>query len=538
MLQAVDAITNAAKGSTLGDDFLLKMRPAEELIAAKLGITSSQALVMALFVDHALDHNIELSDIFEGTTCPTSRKLQLMNDIDFLVDNHYLVCSRDGRNRSYRIPDDVVGAFQTNSEFRPQGYSKMSLRAMFYELEDLFGQRDDKELTYSRLITEITQLFDANKDSDFVRKVRSYDFGTDTELLLITFLHLFVNNGDDNIGWHDLSFLYDSRGRSHLVQSSLECDTNDLILGKFVEHTNSDGFVNKESFKVTERTKRELLGELHLKSVSDGRKGADIIKCKDIKAKQLFFPHKVEGQVEELAGLLKESNYKAICRRMKKKGFHNGFACLFYGTPGTGKTETAMQLARLTGRDVMLVDIPSVRSMWVGESEKNVKGIFTRYAGLVKDSRRTPILLFNEADAIIGKRTQNHDSAADKMENTMQNIILQEMENLNGILVATTNLQDNMDRAFERRFLYKIKFERPDALSRARIWKSMIPELDGSDVEHLAQAYDFSGGQIENIARHYTIECILKGEESITVKTLDNFCRQENIRKEARRIGF
>lgn len=93
--------------------------------------------------------------------------------------------------------------------------------------------------------------------------------------------------------------------------------------------------------------------------------------------------------MNELKNLLQEKHYKEICQRMKKKGFHSGFTCLFYGTPGTGKTETVYQLAKLTGRDVMVVDIPQVRSMWVGESEKNVKGIFTRYAGLAKDARRT-----------------------------------------------------------------------------------------------------------------------------------------------------
>ena len=133
--------------------------------------------------------------------------------------------------------------------------------------------------------------------------------------------------------------------------------------------------------------------------------------------------------------------------------------------------------------------------------------------------------------AIIGKRTMNHDSAADKMENTMQNIILQAMEDLNGILIATTNLQDNMDRAFERRFLYKIQFDRPDAQSRRKIWHTMIPELSNDTVNNLAIKYYFSGGQIENIARHFTIETILKGEEAITLQTLQTYSDQESIKK-------
>ena len=119
------------------------------------------------------------------------------------------------------------------------------------------------------------------------------------------------------------------------------------------------------------------------------------------------------------------------------------------------------------------------------ESEKNVKGIFELYANLVKDSKKTPILLINEADAIINKRSTAHGTAVDKMENTMQNILLQEMENLRGILIATTNLQTSMYKAFERRFVYKIQFERPNLEARANIWHSMIPDLGKSVINRL-----------------------------------------------------
>lgn len=539
MLEAVDAITKAAKESKLDKEFVKKMEAAEKVISEKLGTSNTQSMIMALFMQHVFDDDISINDVFEGTGCSTSRKLELMNDVDWLVDNYFLLrCKRRGGSKSYCIPDDVAKAFQHNERFVHAGYKKVAPRALFYLLEDLFETRDNGECSYDHLVREVEKLFDANKDMEFVRKVSSFNFEKDDEMLLILFCHLFVNNDDDNIGWHDLRFMYDKSLTKNLVRSELFDDSSSIINAKLVEHTNDGGFVNKESFKLTEQAKRNLLGELNLKTVKKGKSLSDVKRHKDIKAKELFFPHAVSLQVAELKQLLDDKNYKSICQRMRKKGFHSGFTCLFYGTPGTGKTETVYQLAKLTGRDVMLVDIPQIRSMWVGESEKNVKGIFDRYAGLVKDSRRTPILLFNEADAIIGKRTMNYDSAADKMENTMQNIILQAMEDLNGILIATTNLQDNMDKAFERRFLYKIQFDRPDAQSRGKIWHEMIPELTDDTVNSLASKYDFSGGQIENIARHFTIETILKGEETITLQTLQTYCEQESIKKEKKRIGF
>jgi SpoVK/Ycf46/Vps4 family AAA+-type ATPase len=125
------------------------------------------------------------------------------------------------------------------------------------------------------------------------------------------------------------------------------------------------------------------------------------------------------------------------------------------------------------------------------------------------------------------------------MENSIQNIILQEMENLDGILIATTNLAKNMDKAFERRFLYKIKFEKPTLEARMHIWHEMIPTLSDADIKILAEKYDFSGGQIENIARHNAINGILYGDKANSIDSLISYCDNERLEtKESRKIGF
>ena len=126
------------------------------------------------------------------------------------------------------------------------------------------------------------------------------------------------------------------------------------------------------------------------------------------------------------------------------------------------------------------------------------------------------------------------------MENSIQNIILQEMEQLDGILIATTNLAENMDKAFERRFLYKIKFEKPDLLSRSQIWQSMIPQLTSSDAKRLASEYDFSGGEIENIARHLTVQTILYGKPKDLLGDLRRYCDSERLScgNAKNKIGF
>ena len=238
--------------------------------------------------------------------------------------------------------------------------------------------------------------------------------------------------------------------------------------------------------------------------------------------------------------LLQPEQFEAIQHRLAESGMRKGFACLFFGAPGTGKTETALQLARATGRDIMQVNITDIKSKWVGESEQNVKKLFKRYRKLCAKSSKAPILLFNEADAIIGTRLEHVARSVDKMENALQNIILEEMEQLDGILIATTNLTSNMDKAFERRFLYKVEFTRPSLEARQSIWQSMISTLSTDEAYSLASEYSLSGGQIENIARKRMVDYILY-DQSTSLDTLRTYCDSESLEHIQRKhpiVGF
>ena len=144
----------------------------------------------------------------------------------------------------------------------------------------------------------------------------------------------------------------------------------------------------------------------------------------------------------------------------------------------------------LIHREIMKVDISQSKSMWFGESEKIIKRIFTNYRVYLKGCSRTPILFFNEADAIISKRYESGFSSLTQTENAVQNIILEELENFEGIFFATTNFA-SFDPAFERRFLFKIEFQKPDIPVKAKIWQSKLPSLSESECELLARRYDF-----------------------------------------------
>ena len=539
LLTAVEQIVDKAKGTGLSSEFYREAGRYIKFVSDKLELTKEQSVMMALFIDNSNDSSISISDFGKFLECRTTRIIKYMNDIDVLEKRELIRCCRDRHGISYRVPIEVIESFKKNEKYVPKDCSNLSCQELFCEIKDIFTLRDNRELTYDATVEKIKYLLNCNNQLLYTQKVRSYGLSERNEMLLVLFSHLFVNNYDDNIRLYEIDFLFEDSSDKTIIKMDLNNGSNILLSEKLIEYNYSDGFEDKNSFRMTMKAKRELFGELNLTSLNQDNRKADMVKSMDIVPKKLFYGEKISSQIAELSKLLDDGQYNEIRTRMKDTGFRCGFTCLFYGEPGTGKTETVLQLARQTGRDILQVDISQIKSMWVGESEKNIKQIFDDYRAKVKENPITPILLFNEADAIIGKRKEGAERAVEKMENSIQNIILQEMETLDGILIATTNLAQNMDKAFERRFLYKIKFEKPTLEARICIWNAMIPDLDESVIRTLAAKYDYSGGQIENIARHYTIGRILYGNSRNTIDVLSSYCESERLNtKEIHKIGF
>ena len=542
LLTAIEQIVENAKFSELSKEFYRKANKYIKYVSDKLDLTKEQSVMLALFINKSDDTCIRLSEISCYLNCSTVRILCYLSDIEELEKREFLRCCREKgyiRSISYRVPLEVIEAMQHDEKYVPKRPVGLSCQELFGELEEIFEMRKEDELTYENMVKKIDSLFEDNKNLEYVKRVTHTVMVEEDKMLLVLFSHLCVNNNDDNIGYHDLDFLYDNKRMWNRIKLQLSIGNNDLFKDGLIEYNNDGGMVDRESFRMTDKAKSELFSELCLKPRNNSKLSNDLIKSEKIAEKKLFYGESIQAQIDELGQLLEEKHYQEITSRIKKAGFRCGFTCLFYGAPGTGKTETVLQLARQTGRDIMQVDISRIKSCWVGESEKNIKSLFDTYRNLVKKSAITPILLFNEADAIINKRQEGAERAVDKMENSIQNIILQEMENLDGILIATTNLAQNMDKAFERRFLYKIKFEKPTLEARMHIWREMIPMLSEADTKTLAEKYDFSGGQIENIARHNAINGILYGDKANSIDSLMACCDNERLEtKEAKKIGF
>ncbi|MBR6031502.1 MAG: ATP-binding protein [Bacteroidaceae bacterium] len=542
LLTAVEQIVEKAKDSKLSPEFYRKASRYIKYVSDKLDLTKEQSVMLALFINRSDDDNIRISDLGEFVKCQTVHMLQYLKDIDVLVKRELLRCHKgtgsDKKFISYRVQIELIDAIKLDEKYVPRTRKGLSCHELFAELEDIFQLREDHELSFEMTTQMIHSLFEDNHHLNFVQTIQKKDLDERDEMLLVLFCHLFANNGDDNIYFYDLDFLFE-KSDWRRVKSDLRWGCHRLFNLKMIENANDSGMASREKFRMTDTAKTELLSELDLDLRYSKIAAKDMIRFDKIVEKKLFYGEIVQSQITELSQLLENSHYHVIHTRMQESGLRCGFTCLFYGAPGTGKTETVLQLAHQTGRDIYQVNVSQIKSCWVGDSEKNIKRIFDTYRELARKSTTTPILLFNEADAIINKRMEGAESAVNKMENTIQNIILQEMETLDGILIATTNLAQNMDKAFERRFLYKIQFEKPTLEARMHIWHEMIPTLSEDDTKIIAEKYDFCGGQIENVARRNTINGILYGDKGNSLETLMSYCDKERFETKAtRKIGF
>ena len=222
---------------------------------------------------------------------------------------------------------------------------------------------------------------------------------------------------------------------------------------------------------------------------------------------------------ETLNNLVKQVD-KEVFKKLKEWGIKDkrkgiDARIIFYGAAGTGKTMTAVSLAKTLKRPILSFDCSKILSMYIGESEKNVRKIFDDFKDLSIKAKVEPILLLNEADQFLSSRSEGAGSSADKMHNQMQNIFLEQIEKFEGILIATTNLLGNIDKAFSRRFNYKIEFKKPGKKQRLRLWQFMLPEKadyeESFDIGTLSK-YELTGGQINLIIKNTAYKVAVRDE--------------------------
>jgi hypothetical protein len=544
-LDAINAIYFASKDSSLPDDLMPSLKKELNVLSKYLSCSEKEAFLFANIATlNLFGEKSDMVDLYRFFEITPFQFMPLIPSLDALYEKR-LIFKKTHRHRSddvmrkyyYSAAPDIIDALIRNAPFPKSEKREMNgtieVLEVIYELANSCIQG---ELNVTDLMTEVDQILNAQKKFAFIRTVRDMDL-LDKERVLYIYVIWKTLMGTSAVDMDDpiTAFFPVSSHRVRYIQSiySGECK---LVSNELLEYRQSR-FFNDVELQVTEKT-ADLLQEDQI-AIFKQKKKSNTIKPETIGAKTLFYSDREETQITTVREMMMESTYVQLINRLKGKNLPLNLNILLFGAPGTGKTETVLQLAKASGREIMKVEISQTKSMWFGESEKNIKKIFKEYEELCKNCDLTPILFFNEADAILSNRKSGSNSNTAQTENAIQNILLEELENFKGIFLATTNLADNLDKAFDRRFLFKIKFERPELKARTAIWMDKISYLSKEDATYLADNFDLTGGQIDNIVRKCEIKSVIEGIDA-DFEMLKGYCAEELVlsTKSGNFIGF
>jgi len=550
LVESIDLITRKAYKSKFSDTFQKAIsRPAQN-VASYLGITSErQSIWFSILFSQSMHHvNVDLDDITTFLGCSILSVVKFLPDFDELVKLKILRRDKQEKRRRrvpdrfstlrFFVPQDIVESVLKGEPNLPK---RMKQNLTKYELLDIFSnilrERDDEMLVYREFCEEVENLLDENKSVPFVRQLLGFKLRVDETAILLHVCSQFTNF-EPSVGLIPLVKTIYSNTADQLASRRDWINRKTKLQKHNLVDLESGNFQSDKNICLTEQGSNLFFKEdrdLFLGTEKD----KDIILHASIIEKNLFFNEKERKQLEFLTDLLHQENYNSVVNRLLDSGMNPGITIMFHGHPGTGKTESVFQISKATERNIKRVEISETKSKWYGQSEKLIKQVFDSYWKIVDTNENTPILLFNEADGIFGTRKTVGTGSVDQTENAIQNICLESMEQFRGILVATTNLTKNLDKAFERRFLYKIFFEKPDTQTKALIWKDKIPTLHEEECLLLSGRYDLSGGQIQNVATKFVMKQILTGKTAL-LSEIEEYCQEEFLDKksERRRIGF
>lgn len=541
LVSAFEEILKKSKGCELTDTFYTQVDAPAKYLKKVLGLTPFQSFALAFLIDNGASANCKQMANYAKTS---TLKIMCYNDelLDLrakkMIKRSYVCCAPgDKPSVSWFVHPDFLKTVLANQPYVPRSLGKYTAKEVIGQLYRWMRILDMDCDLYQSTVLDVKDLLAGTKHLHFSSELSKMQL-TDGELML--FLVAVVSRiycHKDSISEMDYDDILAEDETETNPAEDINNGKGNLVALKLLENVIEDGVAQPNNFVLTAEARMGVLSEF-ANELNTAVAKTECLMPEKIAPKNLFYNQSEGEQVARLTTLLSQEQFKGIQERLKSANMRPGFACLFHGAPGTGKTETVLQLARMTGRPLLQVNVADLKSKWVGESEKMVTALFNRYEQMCKEYEVIPILFFNEADAIFGNRKVGAENAVDKMENSLQNIILQAMETLPGILIATTNLTENFDAAFERRFLYKINFHKPEKKVKANIWHSMMPNLTEGDSAALAEKYDFSGGQIENIVRKQMVDNILYGNE-VSLNSICKLCDEELFSKNKHnRIGF
>lgn len=546
ILKAVEKVHQISKKSKLILERYDAVNPEIQLISNYFQITKIQSILLASFISLSCFDEIELKELIDYLGVEKIDLLPYLMDIQYLVDKNILnkEKNKDLLRDDYAVKKDLLEFIISNKKIPAELIKIVPKEDTFHEflkdMDDLSNGKDNNEIDYRSFVYQFKKLLKDKRKFQLVNYACEYLEPIDSFVFFDTIIDAISSgNNDFNTGLQSTidDFTNHKRETFNYFSSFLEGKTK-LNLLDLVQKDKTE-FGNRHRIQLSSKAVKMLRDMEGISFIQKGSKNDKLIYPDKIQKTSLFYNPLEQQLLEPVVKSMSQRSFFHLQKRLKTNNMPVGVSTLLYGASGTGKTETVYQIAKKYNRPIYKVEISETKSMWFGESQKLVKKIFTDYYEFKKEEKICPILLFNEADAVIGKRKMAGSSSVSDTENAIQNVLLEELENFDGILFATSNLVNNLDPAFERRFLFKIKFDAPSIENASKIWKNKLPSITVKEALYLANNYQFSGGEMGNIARKCIMEEVVLGNK-LTFEKIITFCNSEKWEKNAvaTKIGF
>nr|WP_315133106.1 ATP-binding protein [uncultured Flavobacterium sp.] len=532
IILALETIHNTAKDSQLNLDTFDSVLVEIEFICNYFQVNKAQAILLAIsFVKSCFD-TFDTAVIISHLGIKKHRFLKYLEDFNILSLKSILTKTSDKSGcEDYKLSQHILNYILSNQpipkELLTIKVKDVSFNEFLADMDLIRNQKENKEINYIYFTIKFIDLLNTNKHFKLVEFAIKNLQLVDSFVFFDTILDaLNAGSNDFNTGLKSTVDDFYERNRDifNYITNFLEGKTALTKLDLIEKDCNT--FSNRHRIQLTQKAVSMLKEWEGISLEFIEKKDTRLVYPEQIQKRNLFYNSEEALQLEPIKKSLSHAAFTQLQCRLKSKNMSTGITALLYGAPGTGKTESVYQLAKKYNRPVFKVEISETKSMWFGESQKLVKKIFTDYYTFKKTQKVCPILLFNEADAIIGKRKSAGSSSVSDTENAIQNVLLEELENFDGILFATSNLVANLDSAFERRFLFKVKFENPSMVNAAKIWRNKLPLLSAKEAFQLASQFSYSGGEMENIARKSLMDEIVFGAKPDFERIL-SFCKNE-----------
>jgi len=394
----------------------------------------------------------------------------------------------------------------------------------------------ENTLQIDNLVIRIDNLRKDYPNRDYFRYLDSFQKLSQEERLLIIRLSIFAIHGN-TVELNDvLGDVTDQNAMLLRLKKGILEGTSTLIKENIIR-IEADNFKIEGRVSLTNECINTLFGKDAEMLILKNSESSNLIKPESLSEHTLYFNDTFQSRLDVIYELLQNDNYTRIQKQLSDENQTKGISMLFFGAAGTGKTISVYEIARKTNRAIFPVQVTDFKSAYFGESESKLRDIFLKYNNIVRNSAICPIMLLNEADSILSTRVSVKRSV-DQTVNSLQNMLLEFFENNIGIIICTLNDHRNLDPAFSRRLLMKLGFEVPDTKTKAKIWKLKLPRLSDKDCMLLAEKFDMSPGEMDNIARKSTIQRLVYNKP-VSTTDIVTFCTEEKLDSNNRpKLGF